>query len=171
MRTVIFLDIDGVLNNEDTTDRICGYRGIESEKVALLKQLVDALDAELVLASTWRSEWNGGNEAKMTEFGHYLNDKLAEYDLKITDEAPSFQWYERAKEVATYLHDHRDIDRVLILDDEDFNWHKYHLGNNWFCTQDPDNLRNGPGLRQTDVDFILANIKFGILQWKEVEQI
>ncbi len=166
MRTIIFLDIDGVLNSDETTDTICGCRGIESQKVALLKQLVNAMSAELVLTSTWRSEWMSGNKEKITELGRYLEKKLEEYDLKISDETPSYEWYLRAKEVIAYLKNRRDINRILILDDEDFNWEKHHLGNYWFCTQDQNSLRNGPGLRQVDVDFIIANLKSGILKWR-----
>ena len=51
---VIFLDVDGVLNNAYTTDRIKGYIGIDDNKVRLLKQIVDYFDAKIILSSTWR---------------------------------------------------------------------------------------------------------------------
>lgn len=49
---VIFLDIDGELtyagySNEET-------HNIDSEKVALLKEIVDATDAKIVLSSSWK---------------------------------------------------------------------------------------------------------------------
>ena len=51
---VIFLDIDGVLNCSTTKDLCEFYTGIEDKKVAILKQIVDATDAKIVLISTWR---------------------------------------------------------------------------------------------------------------------
>lgn len=48
---VIFLDIDGVLNNHDTLSE--GIQ-IANTKCQLLKYIVNATDAKIVLSSTWR---------------------------------------------------------------------------------------------------------------------
>jgi hypothetical protein len=51
----IFLDIDGVLNTlNGNYKRFCGVNIIE-EKLLLLKRLVDATNAEIVLSSSWRN--------------------------------------------------------------------------------------------------------------------
>jgi hypothetical protein len=53
----IFLDIDGVLNTMYTEGRVTGSKliiGIEDRFVELLKQIVDATDAVIVLTSTWK---------------------------------------------------------------------------------------------------------------------
>ena len=55
-RTVIFLDIDGELTytgyrNEET-------HNIDPKKVALLKEIVDATDAKIVLSSSWKCGYN-----------------------------------------------------------------------------------------------------------------
>lgn len=162
MRNIIFLDIDGVLNTDSTPDRICGYVGIESTKVALLKQIVDAMDAELVLASTWRSEWRNGNEP--TEMGQYLYEKLAEYGLELSEQTPKIVWHRRAQEISDYLYYQLGVDKILILDDEDFMYDKWHLESYWYCTQDENYFHMGPGLTQESVDYIIANLDK--LTWK-----
>ena len=165
MRNLIFLDVDGVLNTDDTPDRICGYIGIESEKVALLKQIVDAMNAELVLISTWRSEWCHGE--RPTEIGQYLIDKLAEYGLEIADETPDIEWRKRGKEILQYMHYQIGVDKVLILDDINFNYDRWDIDRYWYCTQDNEVYKMWPGLRQKDVDFIIAHMD--MLTWEEDE--
>lgn len=60
---VIFLDIDGVLNTQQTFMKIyeewkkTGERRteIDLERVGFLKEIVAATDAKIVLSSSWRS--------------------------------------------------------------------------------------------------------------------
>lgn len=54
MKPIIFLDIDGVLNHESTTERIQGYRGLDPELVERGVKLIADVGAEVVLSSTWR---------------------------------------------------------------------------------------------------------------------
>ena len=49
MKPILFLDIDGVLNSRH-------QRGMESDKVGLLKRILDTTGAEVVLSSTWRRQ-------------------------------------------------------------------------------------------------------------------
>jgi len=44
---ILFLDIDGVLNR-------CDGSGLNTDKVALLKEISDATDCRIVLSSSWR---------------------------------------------------------------------------------------------------------------------
>lgn len=55
---VIFLDIDGVLN--DHMPHANGYCGIDPAKVAILNRVVDATGARLVISSAWRYMLHGG---------------------------------------------------------------------------------------------------------------
>ena len=143
---VIFLDVDGVLNNEYTTDRIKGYIGIDDNKVRLLKQIVDYFDAKIVLSSTWRHDIDN-------EIGVYLFDKLSKQSLFIYDYTPNISWTRRAKEVVTWINDNYNlINSVIILDDEDFNWEYYQLDNYWVRTLYND--KNG-GLTETTVNNII----------------
>ena len=49
---VIFLDIDGVLNEEKSRSRCVGYKGIDDKKAENLAKIVRATDAKIVLVST-----------------------------------------------------------------------------------------------------------------------
>ena len=52
---VVFLDIDGVLNDDNTTEKTPqGFIGIDDEKVIFLKKICDKLKATIVLSSDWR---------------------------------------------------------------------------------------------------------------------
>ena len=53
----IFLDIDGVLNEEKSRSSCCGYRGIDDKKVEILAKIVKETGARLVLTSTWKNHW------------------------------------------------------------------------------------------------------------------
>ena len=54
---VIFLDVDGVLNCQKTEAKCRGFIGVDSKKVKLLKKIVDATDAKIVLSSSWKIGW------------------------------------------------------------------------------------------------------------------
>ena len=159
MRSVIFLDIDGVLNCQGTRDKCCGYRGIEDKKVALLKQIVDDMGgAELILSSTWRGEYESGPNGGSTKMGRYLKKKLAKQELVIKEKTPFFGHMLRGKEVYEWLKKNQDVERFLILDDEDFEWQKWDLDLWWYCTQDPDDFWCGPGLTEEAVEYIHNHI-------------
>ena len=87
---IIFLDIDGVLNSEmyewsrgeDRADN-----RIDLSRVRLLKDIVSATDAKIVLSSTWRLDWDKSPEL-CGEDGEYINQCLAQYGLFIIDKTP-----------------------------------------------------------------------------------
>ena len=56
---VIFLDFDGVLNSAKYLlgHGDCGV-AIDPARMALLKQIVDATDAKIVLSTSWREHWS-----------------------------------------------------------------------------------------------------------------
>lgn len=122
---IIFLDIDGVLNCSVTKDRCGVFIGIEDSKVMLLKQVVDATDAKIVLSSTWRLGYTRyGNSLE----GHheYLNEKLSKQGLEIYSQTEELSKHGdlRGKEINKWLQEHDDIEAWVVLDDEyfiDFN--------------------------------------------------
>ena len=81
---IICLDIDGVVNGLDTKERINGIIGVEQSKIELIKQIVDATGAKIVLSSTWRIDWfyegQPGHESGTIEW-HYLRDEFAKQGL------------------------------------------------------------------------------------------
>lgn len=124
MRT-IFLDIDGVLNDDNTClkERTPeGYAGVESKYIKVLKYIVDKTGAEIVLSSDWRAEWH--HNGKHGEDMRYLCKKLSDEGLTIADKTPGNVkgkgFSGRGLEIAKYLKDHPEITDYVILDDNDF---------------------------------------------------
>jgi len=129
---IIFLDVDGVLNNYNTKDRCGVYTGIDSKHVDILNRIYlesNKVDTTvIVLSSSWRTNVNNNNN--FLEEGHkYLTDKLEEFNLSIYDETPVIKRYmkngeiiSRGKEIATWLANNKDKDikGVLVLDDDMF---------------------------------------------------
>lgn len=70
---VVFLDIDGVLNSvaydRERTDK---DGNIDVSRFVLLRQIVDATDAQIVLSSSWREHWEPEDE-KCDQIGKELN--------------------------------------------------------------------------------------------------
>lgn len=150
---VIMLDIDGVLNYFDCKARCGPYLGIEDDKVKLLKQIVDATDAKIVLSSTWRLGIN--NQGKHLE-NHipYLKEKLGKYGLEIYDKTEYLgsRGDFRGKEINEWLTRHPEVDQWVVLDDEwfiDFNMYDIprHLVQTWFYT-----IRGVGGLTEEGVE-------------------
>lgn len=95
---LIFLDVDGVLNNAETKARTpSGFTGIMDSKVELLKRIVDETAAKIVLSSDWR----------LMEIDNpdyiYLNKKLSKYNLNIYSKTPEIDWRDRGNEVAAWM--------------------------------------------------------------------
>lgn len=61
---VVFLDFDGVLNSDRTTEKIYvskyGFRvtGLDRDKVELVSKLCEETDSDVVISSTWRDHFN-----------------------------------------------------------------------------------------------------------------
>ena len=129
---VIFLDVDGVLNNQFTFSDIShevmfGYGRrveIEEEKVGFVKEIVDATDAKIVLSSTWRCFFfrtSDGIIRPYAEKGYLLKEKLDKYGLEIYDVTGYDTWGRREEEIKTYIENNGVRDFVIIddcMDDE-----------------------------------------------------
>lgn len=116
---VIFLDVDGVLNCSSTRERFEGYIGVEQNKIALIKEIVDKTDAKIVLSSTWRLDFlwfNDGRSVKLDTF-NYLKDELAKQDLEIFDVTPSHNDGWRGREIKEWLDNHTEVENYAVIDD------------------------------------------------------
>ena len=128
---VIFLDVDGVLNNQQTF-RNCkkeyyktGYFGLEIDlkKIRLLKEIVLKTDARIVLSSTWRS-WLTKVDGKLLSINHKMKDllKLLEvYGLYIYDITPYDDKRFRQNEIMEWLKNHQDIESFVVIDDDSYD--------------------------------------------------
>lgn len=127
----IFLDIDGVLNCESTKERFHGYIGVEQSKISILKEIVEATDAKIVLSSTWRLDmlWHKqGRNVKLDTY-NYLVDELAKQGITIFDITPSHKDYWRGREIQEWLDTTtEEIDGYVVIDDDTYDIAEEHKG-------------------------------------------
>ena len=120
---VIFLDVDGVLNDQNLIFEKFKTKEIEisKDKLLLLKKIITSSnDIKVVLSSSWRIgllRKDGKIVADTTYHKEFL-ELLKEYDIEIYDITPSMM--SRPEEIKYYL-DNNDIESYVILDDEDLN--------------------------------------------------
>lgn len=131
---ILFLDIDGVLNSNDWNSRhqeeINVGILIEEEKVQLLAEIINKTDAKIVLHSGWRF-WLDDKLKPTRKEAEYLVNTFVKYNIEIYDKTPDLRTKEirennklslvKAKEILTWLEEHKDIELYLIL--EDLNLH------------------------------------------------
>ena len=136
MYNIIFLDFDGVLNSRHTKEKFKGWAGIEDEKVALLKELVESTKSIIVLTTSWRHSWDYASY-KDTESstGRYISDKFAKQGLRIRSKTESLG--SRGKEIHEWLERHPH-GKWVVLDDE--KWDDFETYGIW------------PHLVETDYD-------------------
>lgn len=107
-RKIIFLDVDGVLNThllrrEHTWDHI------NQGKVSILKRIIDASNAEIVLSSTWRIDPK--NQRMVTE-------ALQQQGLNYIDSTADHAGYSpRVVEINEWLEKNPDVVQFAIIDD------------------------------------------------------
>lgn len=106
---VIFLDVDGVLNNFNLLSRY-GFNYIDGGYVSLLAQIVRATGARIVLSSSWRLK---DEDRSIVESALRLNG------LEIDDQTPDLRGRSRMEEISLWLKDHPDVVKFVILDDDE----------------------------------------------------
>ena len=112
METTIFLDIDGVLNDYNTTvynnrNDILGKYNINLEKLNLLKQLIKEINGKVVFISALRYD----------EDFLELAYTLTEMDIQIDGRTPRING-NKSLEILSYLAEH-NISNYLILEDDE----------------------------------------------------
>ncbi len=120
---IIFLDIDGVLNSKRYDNLRTAEQGnIDETRLALLKGLVDDMQAKLVLISTWRKHWDA-DASLCDEVGRQLNALFGKYGMTIMDKTPELLAYDRPWEVRRWLREHEgEVESYVILDDIPWGW-------------------------------------------------
>lgn len=112
---VIFLDFDGVLNSEKY---VCafGHWGviIDPSRMALLKQIVDATGANIVLSTSWREHWDKNTE-KSDSIGKEINTIFNSFELTIFDKTDTYS--RREVEIEMWLAMHLETEAFAVLDD------------------------------------------------------
>ena len=122
---VIFLDIDGVLKQEDYDAEF------QDECFARLKRIVDATGAIIILSSSWRiSYWDFVEKGYQTDSQSILDlyNHFEKYGLKVsgrTDYTERSGPESRPYEIRKWLADKRDVENFCIIDDDDFYMWKW----------------------------------------------
>ena len=122
----LFLDVDGVLNTPASKSRCGFYIGIDSEKVLLLKQIVERTGAQIVLHSTWKENWERDKKRKplQDELANYLDKKLQAAGLVAIDKTPDYadgRYLSRGEGIVEYLNA-GSWESFVILDDLQFDY-------------------------------------------------
>ena len=141
---VIFLDIDGVLNEEKSRSRCCGYRGIDEKKVENLAKIVKETGAKIVLVSTWKEYWQKTDKAHQGMMANYLDKKLKKQGLTVLDKTENLdrasgQYLSRGEGILLFLATHA-VKKYVILDDYQFDYDGCGLTENYIKT---DNENGG----------------------------
>jgi len=120
---ILFLDIDGVLNNEKQNWDIEGNWTISDSSVGILNRLLDEIpDLKIVLSSTWRIA-SRGQEAT---FKHLTEKHGFKHASRVIGSTPDFgyrndAWFLRGEECLEWMnlyHEGEEIEAWAILDDQ-----------------------------------------------------
>lgn len=136
---VIFLDIDGVLNGYNFwnllgwniiskfhSNKLKGwYRnltepfGVHERKVKRLAKIVhNTMNTKVVISSCWRF---GLQSNRLTDDKKRLLDLFDKYDIKIYGYTPRSEDGKRDEEIKAWLSKHKEVNKFIILDDENFD--------------------------------------------------
>ena len=122
---VIFLDIDGVMKEEDYNAEF------KDECFARLKRIVDETCAEIILSSSWRLYY-----WEFIEKGYHADDEkilalhsyCEKYGLKVagrTDYTIRSGPSSRPNEIRRWIAEKEDLESFCIIDDDDFYMWKW----------------------------------------------
>lgn len=102
---VLFLDIDGVLNNGHTKERFQGFIGLNKELIPLVKQIIDETGCQVVLSSYWRTDPKSVKHVR-------------QHIGPLFDKTPIFTMKPRGTEIQAWLDEHPAVTKYAILDDD-----------------------------------------------------
>lgn len=103
---VIFLDIDGVLNCNQTPNPRKFPFIVDPVLLDRLKRLLELTDAKVVLSSNWRYDPAGMFSAR-------------HYGIPFVDTTPDLPNEPRCNPIRDWLRHHSDVERFIVIDDED----------------------------------------------------
>ena len=159
MNKFIFLDIDGVLNDDETTTSApYGGTGLDDAHLIQLKHLVDTTSAKIILSSDWRydsPDWpfQPTGWKTVVEDWAYLTENLARFNLTISAIVPH-RCLLRGNEISMFLTGKLPC-QYVILDDLPLTEFKNHL---------PHLIHTNPDVGLTWDDVWEAQKKLKIIQ-------
>ena len=122
---VLFLDFDGVLNSMryDRERDMATNTNIDESRLPLLKQIVEATQAKIVLSTSWRHHWNK-NVSDCDDVGLWMNNVFEKYGMEIYGKTPQLHFGAgRKAEVLSWLEfPPEKVESFVILDDYALGW-------------------------------------------------
>lgn len=125
---VIFLDVDGVLNTEDTFDfqkkkfnqTGVHYVEIDEFRVKHLGDIVKETGAMIVLHSAWKDlfDCDNGFVAPRNFEAKYLLNLFDKYNITLYDVTPTLFDYLKQDEINIWLLKHKEVTDYIVIDDE-----------------------------------------------------
>jgi Swiss Army Knife RNA repair-like protein len=103
---IVFLDIDGVLNCKQTRNPRKFPFILDATLLRRLNHLLEITGAEVVLASNWRYDPVGLLAAKY-------------FRVPFMDTTPDLPGQPRCTPILEWLRHHSEVDRFIVIDDED----------------------------------------------------
>jgi hypothetical protein len=127
VRPIIFLDIDGVLNNMSYNPSAESYT-FDRQCVGYFNYLIEKLQPNIVISSAWRYMILQ-NHMSISGFRYLMQSHGVTSKINIVGITESDQRYPlRAEAVLAYLQDNNLKDYpYIILDDNDFGFTNYNL--------------------------------------------
>jgi len=112
-----------VLNFNGCRDKIGGLYFVNDNRIKLLKEIIDATDAKVVLSSTWRIGWfdrDYGMSSKNAEDFTKLEEKLREYGITFISRTPRLISGYRGDEIHKWILNWKGdpIESFIIVDDD-----------------------------------------------------
>jgi hypothetical protein len=109
--SILFLDVDGVLNNRRTRQVTeCGCTGVDGVNVKHLQRILKETGCAIVVSSTWR---------RWPELMRELWAKLgAETEARCLGFTPVMDSCDRGIEIQKWLNDNEYRDQFVIVDDD-----------------------------------------------------
>jgi HAD domain in Swiss Army Knife RNA repair proteins len=102
---VIFLDIDGVLNCDDSPNPRKFPYIVDPPLLSILEDMLVRTGAKVVLSSSWRTDPVGLLAARF-------------YGVPFSDVCPDLPGVSRCEEMLKWLSAHQDVHRYVVIDDE-----------------------------------------------------
>ena len=146
---VLFLDVDGVLNNELLLETH-GWEAIGETKLDLLKEIIDATEAKIVLSSTWRID--GGTRKVLVEKLETRTLQLFDQTIVLMPKKMSMS-VNRSDEICEWLSRHPEVEHFAVLDDNTDAG--YGIESHFFKTQFEE------GLTRTITNQVIAHLTKG----------
>ncbi|WP_051152991.1 HAD domain-containing protein [Lacrimispora indolis] len=117
------MDIDGVLNFNGCRDKIGGLYFVNDNRIKLLKEIIDATGAKIVLSSTWRIGWfdrDYGIHSRNAEDFAKLEEKLKESGITFISRTPRLANGYRGEEIKTWIDNWKGepVESFVIIDDD-----------------------------------------------------